>query len=223
MLDALNLFNGPDDKYNTVVKRFLRYIFQRSVFHSEEPASYFLKSSAQDEIIKKGSKSKFKKLPKRIHKALPLFTKILHQHRNINYTKLLIQACPIKSPWRSSKNPKRFLEVTQNSGTPGSVTNSLSCASNESTGPVKQDWKYFAADSTAQISQKQWSWLDCSSSYNQVFKFISDVIMRMFPRSVFGSRKNKIAILNCIFMFIKLRKYETVSIHQLMQNIKVCF
>ena len=57
--------------------------------------------------------------------------------------------------------------------------------------------------------------------YNQIFDFCQAVVRYIFPREIWGSEHNESIILRSVKLFIKLKKYETLTMHTIMQGIRI--
>ena len=65
-----------------------------------------------------------------------------------------------------------------------------------------------------------------ASSVGEVSAFVLSVIKRVIPRALFGGVENQKSIMGSINRFIRLRRFESLSLHDVMQGLKVhtlCF
>jgi telomerase reverse transcriptase len=70
-----------------------------------------------------------------------------------------------------------------------------------------------------QISER---FTDYASTAGQVSGFVKAVIKRVIPYDFFGSGSNQRLVLQMVDRFIKLRRYESFSLHDVLQGLKVC-
>jgi hypothetical protein len=59
------------------------------------------------------------------------------------------------------------------------------------------------------------------SRYHQVYSFVRCILQKIIPKAFWGCQSNYKALLAIIKRFIRLRKFETVSVGYVMQNFKV--
>jgi hypothetical protein len=69
-----------------------------------------------------------------------------------------------------------------------------------------------------QISER---FTDYASNAGEVSGFVKAVIKRVIPHDFFGSGENKKLVLRMVDHFIKLRRYESFSLHDVLQGLKV--
>jgi telomerase reverse transcriptase len=62
---------------------------------------------------------------------------------------------------------------------------------------------------------------DYASSAGEVAGFVKATIKRVIPYALFGSDDNKKLVLRMVDRFIKLRRYESFSLHEVLQGLKV--
>ena len=65
-----------------------------------------------------------------------------------------------------------------------------------------------------------------ASSVGEVSAFVLGVIKRVIPRTFFGGDENQKSVMGSINRFIRLRRFESLSLHNVMQGLKVhtlCF
>lgn len=55
-----------------------------------------------------------------------------------------------------------------------------------------------------------------------VSAFCRAVVAKVIPRGFWGNDGNKRTIMHYIDQFVSLRKYETLTMHQVTQNLEVC-
>jgi len=61
-----------------------------------------------------------------------------------------------------------------------------------------------------------------ASSAGEVSGFVKAVVNRVIPNDFFGSEENKMIVIRMVDRFVKLRRYESFSLHDAIQGLKVC-
>jgi len=59
-----------------------------------------------------------------------------------------------------------------------------------------------------------------ASSAGEVSGFVKAVVSRVIPNEFFGSEDNKEMLIRMVDRFVKLRRYESFSLHDAMQGLK---
>lgn len=67
------------------------------------------------------------------------------------------------------------------------------------------------------------SFTDFASSIGEVSAFARAVISNIVPTEFWGSEENEKGLMKNVDRFVKLRRYETLSLHEVMQGMKVSF
>jgi len=67
------------------------------------------------------------------------------------------------------------------------------------------------------------SFTDFASSIGEVSAFARAVILNIVPTEFWGSEENERGFMKNVDRFVKLRRYETLSLHEVMQGMKVSF
>lgn len=55
-----------------------------------------------------------------------------------------------------------------------------------------------------------------------VSAFCRAVVTKVIPKGFWGDNDNERAIMHCIDQFVGLRKFETLTLHQVTQKLQVC-
>ncbi|KAI5804216.1 hypothetical protein DFH27DRAFT_554881 [Peziza echinospora] len=67
------------------------------------------------------------------------------------------------------------------------------------------------------------SFTDHATSVGEVSAFVAAVIRTVIPREFFGGEENRRTIMRSVERFVRLRRFETLSLHDVLQGLKVCF
>ncbi|RUP46721.1 hypothetical protein BC936DRAFT_146596 [Jimgerdemannia flammicorona] len=59
------------------------------------------------------------------------------------------------------------------------------------------------------------------SSYHQVSSFVQAILKLVIPRDFWGSDSNRKLTFNAVDRFVRMRKFETISLHEILQGFKV--
>jgi len=78
-----------------------------------------------------------------------------------------------------------------------------------------------APSSEPSLSKPKDSFTDFASSIGEVSAFARAVISNIVPIEFWGSEENKKGFMRNVDRFVKLRRYETLSLHEVMQGMKV--
>lgn len=206
-------------------KHVLQYMFPRqfglhNVFTSTvDPAetSQPLKDYAFREMeIEEKSKGRPTKMPHRLRgTAIDMVRKMQRNHRNCSYSQLLRCYCPVtKVAMECAKNPEKAQYSLSTPDSEGLVTQM-----------AKPSPTFDSSGSLRDQYDTETSFLPHSTSPEMISMFCRSVIKRLLPRNVLGTASdgahNLRVILQRIDQFIKLRRFETLSLHQVMQGIRV--
>lgn len=203
-------------------KHVLQYMFPRqfglhNVFTSTvDPAetSQPLKDYAFREMeIEEKSKGRPTKMPHRLRgTAIDMVRKMQRNHRNCSYSQLLRYYCPVtKVAMECAKNPEKAQYSLSTPDSEGLVTQM-----------AKPSPTFDSSGSLRDQYDTETSFLPHSTSPEMISMFCRSVIKRLLPRNVLGTASdgahNLRVILQRIDQFIKLRRFETLSLHQVMQE-----
>lgn len=67
------------------------------------------------------------------------------------------------------------------------------------------------------------SFTDHASSVGEVSAFVHAVVGRVIPKHFFGGVENQKAIMKHVDRFLRLRRFEMLSLHDVIQGLKVCY
>ncbi|OAL28381.1 hypothetical protein AYO20_09498 [Fonsecaea nubica] len=201
----------------------LKYVFPRqfglhnaftSVVYSSETVHRFKDYTVREQEIARQQKRPLSWAPRRLRgEPMQLVQKIHKNHRSCSYSQLLRHYCPLTfseyaSSFRQSDEappalgPENFVTQVNLSGSPQTVTD-RACNSND-------------ADS---------SFLPHSTPLARVSAFCRSVICHLLPRDTFGSglrgQQNHQLMMNRIDEFVRMRRFESLSLHETVQGINV--
>ncbi|SPO40058.1 uncharacterized protein PSFLO_05540 [Pseudozyma flocculosa] len=180
------------------------------------------------------------KTPNRLRQALPLVALMIRRHDKLDYKKLLDRCCP-------SRLPRRRLTVAEkeriaNDLTEQPIPESLPRAAStpNRSGPDRDGVgalldglgkrkRPHTTDSGAALSPKATARQEQKPRFaayavpatGQVVHFVTTVVRRLVPLDLFGSQHNQGLVLKSISQFVRARRFETSTLHQAMQGLRV--
>lgn len=158
------------------------------------------------------------KTPKRIREILPLVDKLLWRHRKCDYKALQNIACPSKV-----KEAGRVLEASV-------ILEMLSEQSIQLATQASLRLDDISVDSAGsqvkplgptQLSKQAPSkpkFVEFECSHYEVFRYASLVTDAVIPKAFWGSKANYTLVLRNLKRFIACRRYETFTLHRLLQG-----
>ncbi|KIX93323.1 uncharacterized protein Z520_10966 [Fonsecaea multimorphosa CBS 102226] len=214
----------PDAAEQHQAVHILKYIFPRqfglhnvftSVVHSSETSHRFKDYTVREQEITVQKKRPLAWAPRRLRgEPIRLVQKIYQNHRSCSYSQLLRHYCPLMSTGyeapviqsneilSSMAGSELFATQINPSGMPGTNLDTA-CSSND-------------GDS---------SFLPHSTPVARVSAFCRSVISHLLPRHTFGSgpggQRNHEMMMNKIDEFVRMRRFETMSLHEAVQGIHV--
>ncbi|KAF2842800.1 hypothetical protein M501DRAFT_28796 [Patellaria atrata CBS 101060] len=232
--DVLNRYRDVNDVNQTV--HVMKYIFPRQFgLHNVFTSTVDFKESAhifkdytlrEQEIavlqqrrdIKRAEKEKTdmcqQKIPKRLRgMTVELVTKLRKLHQRCSYAAILQYYCPISvSSTRSANDIPLSFKALDKSRL---ASHALPKEVGNSTGNVATQY--------VNVEEPKYTELACSVS--EVSAFCRAVLLNIVPHGFWGDtetyRQNEAIISKYIDMFIRARKSESLSIHEIIQNFKV--
>ncbi|GAA5959406.1 hypothetical protein JCM21900_006848 [Sporobolomyces salmonicolor] len=200
-------------------RHLAKYVFPRqfglhNVFTSPKPRSSLeVLPDYQDreiEIKKVGSI----KTPGRLKPALPLLNRLALLHRRCNYRKLLDQKCP-------SKITHKKLNVHEKSVILDLVSEPHTQFSREHLSVDISHASQILPHGGTQAHEKAQAKPKLAGyaclSY-EVERYVQAVVQEVIPRDFWGSAANFKLVQKNIVTFLRLRRYETLSIHAILQG-----
>ncbi|GAA5971226.1 hypothetical protein JCM11641_004195 [Rhodosporidiobolus odoratus] len=165
------------------------------------------------EIKKVGSS----KTPERLKPALGLLGKLAVLSQRCNYRKLLDRACPSKISHKplGEEEMSAVLDLVSEPRTQASRANVSVEISHASQilphGETQAD----------QVVEKKPKLAEFACSFYEVEKYILDVVEQIIPRAFWGSVENSKLIRSSVSAFVQMRRWETTSVHALLQGFAI--
>lgn len=238
-IDVLNRFPDPANMHHTV--RIMAYMFPRqfglhnvftSVVDPRETAQplkdYTMREDEIRRLESKTPSARHDKIPKRLRGTLPqLISKMQKLHCRCSYKELLDHYC--STTVRDLAAYQRLLLIlrqTQHSWTTKNVEahdisasiGTASCLYGSETVP--------GGPTEGQPSQPP-PFLPAATPPTAVSAFTRAVIARVVPNGFWGlgevGEHNKQLLMRKVDQFIHFRKFESLSLHEILQGFKVCF
>ena len=207
-----NVFTSVVDQKETV-QRFKDYTLRE---HEIAQQLSFQSTSPTDIVDDRPAV----KAPKRLRGgAQALVQKMLKNHRSCSYTQLLRHYCPVQPIWPS---------VSANASSTQSQRSSAS-----STRLVTQAPTTKSAVSTSQHGSMTFLHHPSSSPIvayatptKNVSAFCQSAMRKLLPRGAFGvgieGAHNKSRFMACVDHFITMRRFESLSLHEVVQGMRLC-
>lgn len=201
-----NVFTSPTDTNQTAQK------FHDYTFREDE-----IKKSMR--IAKRSTEKALSKLPKRLRGTTrDLVRRLQILHARCSYFELLRYYCPIfldESHGNKDRNGDEKMP-TVSVLAPGRITQAES--------PLKRQARRRHANTSTLPEYKSVIQLSCPTTC--VSAFCQAVLSKIIPDNFWGREKdchNKIVFLRKVDHFIKLRRFEMISLHEIAQEFKVIF
>ncbi|KAL9603334.1 MAG: hypothetical protein Q9219_001196 [cf. Caloplaca sp. 3 TL-2023] len=231
-IHVLNRYPNADDPNHTI--HVMKYIFPRqfglhNVFTSSvdptKTAQPFLDYTLREsEIARKSAASARLQIPKRLRGAVfELVKKLQKLHSNCAYYELLKHYCPFQKRITSHRGPK----VARLKPRPPSVHCAqktqlalASTATQASIPPSQSD-----RDLTSFNDLDESPIIDFATPFSDVSAFCRAVLANIIPNDVWGSgldgTYNKRAFMYNVDRFIRLRRFESLTLHAVIQGLKI--
>ncbi|GAA5851509.1 hypothetical protein JCM8547_001116 [Rhodosporidiobolus lusitaniae] len=157
------------------------------------------------------------KTPPRLKPVLELLTKLAVLSQRCNYRKLLDRCCPSKMTHKrlDEEEKSAVLDLTSEPRTQasrGDQSFSLSHPSTILPHGQSQARKY---------TEKKPRLAEYACSFCEVESFVRNVVEQVIPRAFWGSVANYQLIQSQIASFIRLRRFESTSVHALLQGFSI--
>ena len=247
MVDALNRYTDANNASHTL--RLLKYIFPRqfglhnvftSTTDSRETAQPFKDYTLRDQEIQqqesRTSSKDLHRIPKRLRgELITLVGKLQTLSARCPYTQLLRHYCTSKAEEPSN----RGLQYHYISNSTSGATPLDTAASDLTHGPRKQlarpskgvallqATQYGIAHHSRSSPNSCNPMEDNSTSHAGVSAFCRAVLLKLIPKKLWGKGSggqwNLRRIMHQVDRFIRLRRFESLSLHDVLQGIKVCF
>ncbi|KAG8970574.1 hypothetical protein FRC03_006703 [Tulasnella sp. 419] len=160
------------------------------------------------------------KTPKRVKDALMHLDSLLTRHKACSYRKLCDLVCPSKLKSGTDANhldPAEILgiisEASQTARTQG--TNTTMEVSH-----MSMVIPHGAAEAQQSIQAKP-KFAEFACSHNDVYRFVVAATKQVIPEAFWGSQANFRVLLKHVQTFILCRRFETVTLHTVSQDIKL--
>lgn len=151
-------------------------------------------------------------IPKRLRRAHVLVGGLFKRHHHCPYRLLLDCYCPVgqtaSSPIVTSLDTTEPSSDYKTQGTPNSALSKQSIS-------VSND----LVNNFTQEKEKQ-TFLSYATDTNQVCAFVNSVMRRIFSDAWFGSKYNRRQLMSHVFRFIRLRRFEKMSLHEVRDRMK---
>ncbi|KAF5026551.1 hypothetical protein F66182_1340 [Fusarium sp. NRRL 66182] len=176
--------------------------------------------------VKPGDKApKMPKIPKRLRGDVEQLVKRLQVlHSRCSYTELMKYHCPCIFDRSSESQKPRVKKGPLSSLKDRPSKRAITALYNK--GAFSQRHPESGAPSTQVPSlPKHESLVDLATPLSQVSSFCQAVLSKIIPNSFWGNdavqKHNKSAVMRKVDHFIKLRRFETMSLHEIIQDLKV--
>ncbi|KTW30640.1 hypothetical protein T552_00356 [Pneumocystis carinii B80] len=220
-IHLLSRYNDPDNLFHSI--SLLIHIFPRqfrlhNIFTSITDKKDIIQS-LKDYTIKEEiygllrDRNKKISIPKRLRKFLKIIPILQKRHKLCFYKTMLDHYCPIKecsnlniltTKWDYTGNYHVLHKLEQSS----IEFNSFSLKTLNNNSNQKDD-------------QMNINFIKLATPYSHVSCFLRAVMKRIIPKEFYGSDCNFENILNSINMFVRMRRFESISLHDLMHCLKI--
>ncbi|KAG5978328.1 hypothetical protein E4U55_006241 [Claviceps digitariae] len=234
--------NGQDEshigKNNATTAKIMMYMFPRqfglhNVFtsdvNSSETAQKFQDYTLREEEIsrllknpKNLSTDGTPKLPKRLRgMAWNLVRRLQALHSRCSYTELVKHYCPSELHRVDQTSTTRSSEaIVQKSIRPRPKS-----AIERESYQERESWSEKSGSLHRNKSESFESFVDLATPESQVSSFCQAVLSRIVPNDFWGEGQtmmhNKTAVLRQVDHFIRLRRFEVISLHEIMQGLHI--
>jgi telomerase reverse transcriptase len=202
----------------------LHNVFTSSV-DTRETVQPFKDYTLREDEIKKlgqsntaGKSSAIAKCPKRLRgEPTELIHRLQLQHARCSYERLLEHYCSTKALLNHLKGTSKQATVAES--TPSLSTSAVVDTESQLVGSSHEDVQ--GAESQAQNSI-----IDHATPITNVVVFCQRVLARVVPDQFFGhgdiAKHNRDILNRNVDKFIRLRRFETLTLHEVIQGMKVC-
>lgn len=190
--------------------------FQDYTLREREITEYVEKS-------KRLSKDRMPKLPKRLRgRAWSLVRRLQLLHGRCSYGELLKHYCPSEVDKRRVRVNTIPVDERDQVLTPKPLKYNVHTSTEDSTNRHEETMGSLHRQHTFKFN----SLVDLATPTSQVSAFCQSVLSSIVPNDFWGQGEtmchNKNTILSKVDHFIKLRRFESMSLHEIFQGIKVC-
>ena len=159
------------------------------------------------------AKGKCLRVPKRLRgRALELIRKLQIAHLRCSYNQLLQHYCPLKR-WRVKGS-----QVANDQACETGAIEFARASSSREHDPISG-----ASQVTAEAPKP--SFFDLATPHANVSAFCRAAVAKLLPNDLWGGREmgleNKRKVMNSIDKFVKLRRHDPMSLHEVFQGLKV--
>ncbi|KAF8627995.1 hypothetical protein AX15_004120 [Amanita polypyramis BW_CC] len=218
-----NLYVESDPKVQAEHARLAaKYVFPRqcglsNVFNAQTRSKKF--NDYRDSIDREAEiKSKGPcKTPKRLKNILPVLEQMVWKHGKCGYKPLLNIACPSKTKVRKLDHSV-ILELLSDQS---SVLQSQPLSSGHIT--VVSDGASLPPSGLSEAkryARAKPRFAEFVCDYNEVYQYVALVTKSVIPNVFWGSKHNFKHVLRHVKQFISCRKYESLSLHQILQGFR---
>lgn len=207
-----NVFTSPVDVSKTAQK------FHDYTLREEEITPFFLPKAGEEPV-------QLPKLPKRLRGGPErLIERLQTRHSRCSYVELLKHYCPcaFDKPARPRK-PKSRKEVISSTMRNMPQVNPSATQQHSRNTPEKQTRKVASTQVPDVLDYS--ALVDLATPTSHVSAFCQAVLSKIIPDQFWGveeaQKHNKAMVMRKVDHFIKLRRFETVSLHEMLQGVKV--
>ncbi|OLL26842.1 Telomerase reverse transcriptase [Neolecta irregularis DAH-3] len=214
-IHIFNRYKNPDDLDHC--STILQYMFPRqfglhNVFtctvDRKKTIQPFQDYTVRDKEILSAARQKGYKIPTRLMDLLNVVSRMIKLHSRCSYSAMVKYYCPV--PRLDGSVEYFHEEIIEHDSWPMS----------QAPLTVTNEAASIAISQLAYLSKKKSSLTELDSSHIEVSAFIRASISRVIPKTFWGSTRNFQVVMSYIDSFIRLRRYELFSLHQVLQNIK---
>lgn len=189
-----------------------KYIFPRQyglhnvfMFEKEKGSWSFRDYSSRETELKKYDATL--KTPRRVHHTMPLVVQLVDRHRRTNYHAILERACSLKSKEKtiSADDSTTLLSLMPEAAY--DVSTQIPPAAT------------FDPSSEDHPSHNAW-FMEFVCSHKEISSFAIAATSQVIPKDFWGSSHNYQQIKNQIANFVSCRRYESVTLHTISQNLR---
>lgn len=158
------------------------------------------------------------KTPKRLKNILPLIDRLLWRHGKTAYKPLMERVCPSKLQITGNINADSSMILEMMSERSIQLLSQAQGAGNISVDSSKGSiapWGLSQAESHAKMKPR---FVEFSCSYVEVYRYVALVTDAVIPKSFWGNCSNLDLVLQNVKLFICSRRYETLTLHRILQG-----
>jgi telomerase reverse transcriptase len=206
-----NVFTSSVDQRETV-QRFKDYTFREDEI--TEQAS--LQSTGTTGIFRKHQEAR---VPKRLRGAAEtLVGKMLKNHRSCSYTQLLRHYCPAQTTWPIITLNSSSAQSQRSSSSSTHLVTQISAMKPTTLASQPCSIPFLDQQSSAPI-------VGYATPATSVSAFCQSVMRKLLPRDALGvgpnGARNASNFMACVDRFIHMRRFESLSLHEVAQGIKL--